>query len=75
MTIQELYASTPVEQHRNIVVARDKVYVRTAEGTDEYAILPYNTLALVRSDLATSSGQALDAIHQDLAVIKAKLGM
>lgn len=44
------------------------------EGADEYALLPDGELALVRSDLSTISGLALEAIRQDLSTIKAKLG-
>ena len=75
MTLVELYANTPVEQHGNIVVTDDKVYVQTPEGADEYARLHYDGLALVRSDASTSAGQALAAMSQDLAAIKAKLGV
>jgi len=75
MTLQDLYQRMPVEQHENIIVAGERVFVRTAQGTDEYALLLYGELALVRSDPSTSSGQALEAIRQDLAVIKAKLGV
>ena len=70
MNLTELYASTPVEGHGNIVVAGDRVYVRSAEGSEEYILLAGGELELVRSDKANP----LAAIRQDIARIKAKLG-
>ena len=70
MNLTELYAKIPVEEHKNIVVAGDRVYVRTGEGTEEYVLLPGGEVKLVRSDRANP----LAAIRQDLARIKAKLG-
>ena len=52
-SLTELYAATPVEEHQNIVVAGDRVYVRTPEGTEEYVLLPGGEIELVRSDRAT----------------------
>lgn len=65
MNLTELYARTPVEQHRNILVAGGRVYVRTAEGTEEYILLPGGEVELVRSDKANP----LAAMRQDLAKI------
>lgn len=70
MNIVELYTMTPVEEHKNIIVAGDRVYVRTPEGTEEYILQPGGEIELVRSDKASP----LAAIHQDLAKIRAKLG-
>ena len=76
-SLNELYAGTPVEEHGNIVVAGGRAYVRTAEGTEEYVLLPYGELALVRSDRALRQAQDehLAAIRQELAEIKTKLGL
>ena len=70
MNIVELYTSVPVEEHKNIVVAGDWVYVRTPEGTEEYVLLGGGEMELVRSDKASP----LAAIRQDLDKIRAKLG-
>lgn len=71
MNLTELYTETPVQEHGNIVVAGDRVYVRSADGTDEYILLANGEMKLVRSDTANP----MAAIHQDLAAIKAKLGI
>lgn len=74
MDLVALYAGTPVERHGDIIISGGRVYVRGAEGTEEYVLLPDGELKLVRSDPSTSSGQALEAIRQDVERIKAKLG-
>jgi len=70
MKLTELYAQTPVAQHGSIVVVGERVYVRSAEGTDEYVLDGAGELRLVRSD----TDNPLAAIKSDLAKIKAKLG-
>ncbi|GEM_PF-1619514 len=70
-SLSELYAKMPVEEHGNIVVTGGRVYVRIAGGTEEYLLLHGGEVKLVRSDKANP----LTAIHQDLAAIKAKLGI
>lgn len=65
MKLSELYAMLPAREHKNILVAEGKVYVRASEGTEEYVVLPDGELELVRSD---------KALLQDLARIKVRLG-
>jgi hypothetical protein len=66
MNLVELYAQTPVEKHVDIVVAEGRVFVRSAEGTEEYALLPDGEMELVRSDKDIRAG---------LTQIKGKLGI
>lgn len=71
MNLNELYDTTAADEHGNIVVAGERVYVRTPGGTNEYALLPDGQMELVHAD---PKGQ-LDAIQQDLAAIKTALGI
>ena len=71
MNLTDLYTTTPSEEHDNIVVVGDRVYVRTHSGVDQYALLPDGKVELVYTD---PKGQ-LDAIQQDLTTIKATLGI
>ena len=54
MNLIELYKQTPVERHKDIKVAGDKVLVKDIDGNvDEYLITPTEDgeeLWLVRSD-------------------------
>lgn len=51
MTLVELYAQTPVEQHANIRVAGERVYVKNHDGSlDEYLLNGNGELVLLRSD-------------------------
>lgn len=52
MKLAELYFQTPATQHGNIVVVGEHVYVRSAEGTEEYLLLADGELRLLRSDRA-----------------------
>lgn len=71
MTLRELYAQIPSGQHGDIVVAGDRVFRKTEDGVEEYALLPDGTLALLRSDRSN----LITSIRADLAAIKAKLGI
>ncbi len=67
MNIMELYEQTPVERHKDIKVAGDKVYVRDVDGdVTNYLILDEGELWLVRSD---------KELGADIAAIKSKLGI
>ena len=51
MTLVELYAQTPVEQHANINVVGGRVYVKNPDGSiDEYLLDSKDELVLLRSD-------------------------
>ena len=72
MNLKELYAQTSREEHGNIIVHGERVYVRSAEGVEEYLLQGDDReLVLLRSD---KSGP-LAAVPQDLAQIKAELGV
>lgn len=71
MNLTELYTETPVQEHGNIIVVGDRVYVRSADGTEEYVLLSNGEVKLVRSDKTNP----MAAIRQDLAAIKTKLGI
>ena len=72
MTLKELYDQTPVAEHGNITVSGDRVYTRTAEGVEEYLLMPDGKLRLLRSDLLL--GKDMSALRSDIAKIKAKMG-
>lgn len=71
MNLTELYDQTPVDEHPNIVVTGNRVFVMTIEGTEEYARADDDELVLARSD---KTGPMAD-LRQDVAEIKAKLGI
>jgi len=67
MNLTELYAQTPVERHKGIIVSDDRVFVKDAEGNvDEYLASGSDPeeqeLLLVRSD-------------GDINAIRSKLGI
>lgn len=49
MKLTELYAQISASQHHNIVVAEGKVFVKSAEGIDDYLLLGDGELFLLRS--------------------------
>ena len=50
MNLIELYEKTPVEQHQNIKVSRDRVFVRNeGGGVDEY-LVDGDEMWLIKSD-------------------------
>ncbi|GAJ23246.1 unnamed protein product [marine sediment metagenome] len=66
MNIIELYEQTPVEMHKDIKVAGDKVYIRDADGdVTKYLILEDGELWLTRSDKKLKSD--VEAIKKKLA--------
>ena len=66
MNLVKLYAETPVERHKDIKVAGDRVFVRDADGdTAEYLVLEDGELWLVHSD---------KALKADVEAIRNKLG-
>ena len=79
MTLTELYARTPVERHRDILVEGGKVYVLTPDGTDEYVLRGNQEIVLIRSEKALKARivaeltQSLDGRMGDIKAIRTKL--
>ena len=79
MNLTELYARTPVEEHKNILVEGGKVYVLGADGTDEY-VVRNGELVLVHSDKASEERiikklvTSPDGRMGDIKAIRTKLG-
>jgi len=66
MNLVELYEQTPVEQHKDIKVVGDRVFVRDADGgVTEYFVVGDGELWLVRSD---------KKLKADIKAIKDKVG-
>jgi len=66
MNLVELYEQTPMEQHKDIKVVGDRVFVRDADGdVTEYFIAEDGELWLVRSD---------KKLKADIKAIKDKVG-
>lgn len=70
MNLKELYDPASGTEHGNIIVSGDRVYTRTAEGVEEYLLMPDGELRLLRSD----KDAPMASIRSDLAKLKAKLG-
>lgn len=69
MNLVELYEQTPMERHKDIIVHRDRVYMRTPEGTDEYLLQSDGQLQLISS----SKEGVISAILEEVKDIKMKL--
>lgn len=50
MKLRELYEGRPASEHENILIAGDRVFVRTPKGTLEYRLSPDGELQLLRSE-------------------------
>lgn len=66
MNLRELYDKVPVEQHKNIKVIGDRVFVKDADGSMSEYVDNGEELWLVRSD---------KELEQRLAQIEAKLSI
>ena len=50
MNLTELYSQIPADEHKNILISGDRVYVTNAEGTEEYLLRNDEVMSLIRSD-------------------------